>query len=267
MADARVPVDGIALIGNRFLGNDDGMTQARNIVVTGGGTGIGLAIATRFAAAGETVTITGRRKDVLAAAGEGIGARPVAFDASDPGAVQAALPDLPDRVDVLVNNAGGNTDRVREAPAPGDLPGLADAWRANLEANVLTAVLVTAALKPRFTDTVRVVTLGSIAAKQGSGSYGASKAAVEAWNTELARTLGPKGGTANVVAPGVTLDTEFFHGTLTDDWLKPRVSAAFTKRAGTPEDVASTVYFLASVEAAHVTGQVVHVNGGAYGAR
>src|SRR5207248_1076982 len=205
----------------------------------GGGTGIGLAIATRFAAAGETVTITGRRKDVLAAAGEGIGARPVAFDASDPGAVQAALPDLPDRVDVLVNNAGGNTDRVREAPAPGDLPGLADAWRANLEANVLSAVLVTAALKPRFADNVRVVTLGSIAAKQGSGSYGAAKAAIEAWNTDLARQLGAS-GSANVVAPGVTLDTEFFHGTLTEEWLSSRISVAFDKRAGTPDEVAET---------------------------
>src|SRR6185312_292359 len=134
---------------------------------------------------------------------------------------QAALAELPSRVDVLVNNAGGNTDRVREAPAAGDLKGLADAWQANFEANVLSAVLVTTALKPRFADNVRVVTLGSIAAKQGSGSYGAAKAAIEAWNTDLARQLGA-GGTANVVAPGVTLDTEFFHGTLTEEWLAPR---------------------------------------------
>ncbi|SEF36442.1 3-oxoacyl-[acyl-carrier protein] reductase [Amycolatopsis pretoriensis] len=242
------------------------MSEQREVVVTGGGTGIGLAIAARFAAAGERVTITGRRKDVLEAAAEKLGARAVAFDASDPEAVQAALAELPSRVDVLVNNAGGNTDRVREAPAPGDLAGLADAWRANFEANVVSAVLVTSALEPRFADNVRVVTLGSIAAKQGSGSYGAAKAAIEAWNTDLARRLGTA-GSANVVAPGVTLDTEFFHGTVSEEWVAERVSVAFDKRAGTPEEVAAAVEFLASVEAGHVTGQVVHVNGGAYGAR
>lgn len=240
------------------------MSEQREIVVTGGGTGIGLAIAARFAAAGERVTITGRRKDVLEAAAEKIGARAVAFDASDPAAVQAALADLPARVDVLVNNAGGNTDRVREAPA--DLAGVADAWRANFDANVVSAVLVTTALKPRFADNVRVVTLGSIAAKQGSGSYGAAKAAVEAWNTDLARQLGAA-GSANVVAPGVTLDTEFFHGTVTREWIDARVSVAFDKRAGTPDEIAETVRFLASPDAGHLTGQVVHVNGGAYGAR
>jgi 3-oxoacyl-[acyl-carrier protein] reductase len=243
------------------------MSEQREIVVTGGGTGIGLAIAGRFAAAGERVTITGRRKDVLEAAAEGIGARAVAFDASDPAAVRDALAELPGRVDVLVNNAGGNTDRVREAPAPGDLQGLADAWHANFDANVLSAVLVTAALKPRFADDVRVVTLGSVAAKQGSGSYGAAKAAIEAWNTDLARQLGPAGGSANVVAPGVTLDTEFFHGTVSEEWVNARVAVAFDKRAGTPEEVAGTVLFLAAPDAGHVTGQVVHVNGGVYGAR
>ncbi len=242
------------------------MSEQREIVVTGGGTGIGLAIAARFAAAGERVTVTGRRKDVLEAAAERIGARAVVFDASDPAAVQAALAELPERVDVLVNNAGGNTDRVREAPAPGDLAGLADAWRANFEANVVSAVLVTTALKPRFADGVRVVTLGSIAAKQGSGSYGAAKAAIEAWNTDLARQLGAA-GSANVVAPGVTLDTEFFHGTVSEEWVNARVSVAFDKRAGTPDEVAETVVFLAAPGAGHITGQVVHVNGGAYGAR
>lgn len=243
------------------------MSEQREIVVTGGGTGIGLAIAARFTAAGERVTVTGRRKDVLEAAAERIGARAVAFDASDPVAVQAALAELPGRVDVLVNNAGGNTDRVRPAPAPGDLAGLADAWRANFDANVVSAVLVTAALRPRFADNVRVVTLGSIAAKQGSGSYGAAKAAIEAWNTDLARQLGPDGGTANVVAPGVILDTEFFHGTLTEEWLNSRISAAFNRRAGRPEEVADAVRFLAEPGAGHITGQVVPVNGGAHGAR
>ncbi len=266
MAEGGFPVAGTVVVGNRFLGDDGAMTQAREIVVTGGGTGIGLAVARRFAAAGENVTITGRRKDVLAAAAEEIGARAVAFDATDPAALAGVLAELPERVDVLVNNAGGNTDRVREAPAPGDLAGLADAWRANFDANVVSAVLVTAALQSRFADDVRVVTVGSIAAKQGSGSYGAAKAAIEAWNVNLARQLGA-GGSANVVAPGVTLDTEFFHGTLTEEWLNSRISGAFNRRAATPEEIANAVVFLAAPDSGHVTGQVIHVNGGAFAAR
>ncbi|MFD8501087.1 SDR family NAD(P)-dependent oxidoreductase [Amycolatopsis sp. NPDC059657] len=243
------------------------MTEPREVVITGGGTGIGYAAAALFAKAGDNVTITGRREKVLSEAATLLGARYVAFDAADPAAVQNALAELPQRVDVLVNNAGGNTDRQREAPAEGDLAGLADAWHANLDANVLTAVLVTAGLKPRFADNARIVTIGSIAAKQGSGSYGASKSAVEAWNIDLARQLAGRGISANVIAPGVTTDTEFFHGTLTDEWLKPRVALALNKRAGRPEEVADAIFYLASPGVAHITGQVIHINGGAYSGR
>ena len=79
--------------------------MARNVVVTGGGTGIGKAAAAQFAELGDHVTITGRREDVLIATAAEIGADYVVFDASDPIAVEAALPALPERVDVLVNAA------------------------------------------------------------------------------------------------------------------------------------------------------------------
>lgn len=81
----------------------------RHVVVTGGGTGIGFAVAAAFARAGDQVTITGRREHVLkdAAAKPGASAAYSCFDASDPAAVERALPQLPGRVDVLVNNAGG----------------------------------------------------------------------------------------------------------------------------------------------------------------
>src|SRR5918997_277291 len=85
--------------------------MTRTAVVTGGGTGIGRAVAARLAEQGLDVVITGRREDVLKAAAEEIGARAVVFDAADPDAVQAALSDLPSSVDVLVNNAGGNMTR------------------------------------------------------------------------------------------------------------------------------------------------------------
>lgn len=236
----------------------------RDVVVTGGGTGIGYAIAARFVAAGDRVTITGRRADVLGAAAARLPARPVVFDAADPAGVTAALPDLPDRVDVLVNNAGGIPDPPGGPPEPGDLAGLAAAWQADLAANLFTAVLVTAGLEPRLADHARVVTLGSIAARRGGGSYGAAKAAVEAWTADLAARLGPRGITANVVSPGLVLQTEFFGGRLTEERTRRLVGETRTGRAGVPDDVAAVVRFLSSVEAGHVTGQVIHVNGGAY---
>jgi 3-oxoacyl-[acyl-carrier protein] reductase len=243
--------------------------MARQVVVTGGGTGIGYAVAEAFVKAGDEVVVTGRREHVLrdAVARLGERARSVAFDATDPEAVARALDALPGTVDVLVNNAGGNTDFDREGPADGDLAGIAAAWRAMLDANVLSAVLVTEALKPRLAAGARVVSIGSIAAHTGAGAYGAAKAAVEAWNVTLAGALGPRGGTANVVAPGLIEGTEFFRGRLSGERRERLVAATATGRAGTPEDVAAVVAFLASPEAGHVTGQVVHCNGGAHTGR
>ncbi|MEU6728994.1 SDR family oxidoreductase [Nonomuraea wenchangensis] len=235
----------------------------REVVVTGGGTGIGYAIAAAFASRGEHVTITGRREHVLKEAAGRIGADHVVFNAASPVAVQEALGALPERVDVLVNNAGGNTNLDRKQP--GDLMDVAEAWWANLNANLMSAVLVTTALAPRLSDGGRVISIGSIAARgTGSGSYGAAKAALESWTADLAAELGPRGITANVVSPGLVLDTEFFRGRLTEDGIRARVDNTRNGRPGTPSDVADTVLFLAGEGAGHVTGQVLHVNGGAY---
>ncbi|HEY3503918.1 MAG TPA: SDR family oxidoreductase [Actinocatenispora sp.] len=237
----------------------------RTIVVTGGGTGIGRASAARFAAAGHHVTILGRRPDVLAATANEIGAHAVVCDASDPAAVTAALPHLPDRVDVLVNCAGGNTDIGAEDPTT--LAGIAAAWRANLDANLTSAVLVTTALTDRLAGGGAVVQIGSIAADRGrASSYGAAKAALARWNIQLAAELGPRDITANVISCGYIEDTEFFgpgpnprHDLLIDETL--------VKRAGTPDDVAATVDFLAGPGARQITAQVLNLNGGAYPTR
>ncbi|MER5424635.1 SDR family NAD(P)-dependent oxidoreductase [Streptosporangium roseum] len=236
----------------------------REIVVTGGGTGIGAAVAAAFAAYGDRVTITGRREQVLKETADRLGVSHVAFNAANPVAVGEALERLPGRVDVLVNNAGGNTNLDR-TPDGDDLMDVAESWWANLNANLMSAVLVTSALTPRLADGGRIVTIGSIAARgTGSGSYGAAKAAVEAWTADLAAELGPRGVTANVVSPGLVVDTEFFRGRLTEEGVRRRVESTRNGRPGTPDDVAATVRFLASPEARHITGQVVHVNGGAY---
>jgi 3-oxoacyl-[acyl-carrier protein] reductase len=235
---------------------------SRTIVVTGGATGIGRAVAERFRADGETVVITGRRPEVLEKAAAEIGARAVVCDAADPAQVEALLLELPDSVDVLVNNAGGNTD-FASPDGEGDLWQLRDNWRANFDANVLTAVLTTTALAPRLAANGSVVHLGSIAGARGAGSYGAAKAALATWNQDIAAELGARGITSNVVAPGFTADTEFFQGGLSGERRQRLLEATMTKREGEPADIAAAIHFLASPAARHVTAQVLHVNGGA----
>jgi len=234
---------------------------SRNVVVTGGATGIGRATAALFAAGGDAVTIVGRRADALRGAADAIGATAVVCDLSDPAQVAAALDRFPTTVDVLVNNAGGNRDF--DGSEPGDLASLAEQWRANFDANVLTAVLVTEALSDRLADGGAVVSIGSIAAERGAESYGASKAALATWNLSRAAELGGRGITANVVAPGYVGETEFFRDTLADERRSRLIGETAIGRPGTPEDVAATIHFLASPGARHITGQVVRVNGGA----
>jgi 3-oxoacyl-[acyl-carrier protein] reductase len=241
--------------------------MARSVLVTGGGTGIGRAIAAWFVADGEEVLITGRRTKPLQDTAAELGAR-VRFavcDGADPAAVDALRPELPERVDVLVNNAGGNTDF--DHPPAKDLKGLAEAWRVNLEANLLSAVLMTELVRDRITDGASVVNIGSIAADKGNGAYGAAKAGLAAWNIGLSRELGPTGVTTNVVSPGYIGDTEFFRDQLTDTRREALIAATDTKRPGAPDDIAGTVAFLASPAARQITGQLLAVNGGEHPTR
>ncbi|WP_042420784.1 SDR family NAD(P)-dependent oxidoreductase [Streptacidiphilus anmyonensis] len=234
--------------------------MARSVVVTGGGTGIGLAVSRRFVAGGDAVTIVGRRQEVLerAAAELGPTVRPLACDLADPDAVEALLKELPGSIDVLVNNAGS-----REAGVGGGPHALLARWRGDFERNVLTAVLLTESVRDRLTPGQgRVVTISSIAALRGAGSYGASKAALHAWNHTLAGQLGPIGITANVVAPGTVAGTEFFGDRLDEAELVRRAGRTLVGRVGAPEDVAAAVHFLASPEAGYVTGEILHCNGG-----
>lgn len=235
----------------------------RNVVVTGGGTGIGRAVAASFAADGDTVVILGRRPEALhrAVAELGPAVRAVVCDATDPTQVESLRAQLPTTVDVLVNSAGGNTDLDR--PRTDDLASLAASWRANLEANLVSAVLITTVAADRLTQGGAVISIGSIAADKGAGAYGAAKAGLASWNIDLAGELGPRGVTANVVSCGYIADTEFFRDQLTDQRRDALIAATCTGRPGTPDDVAGAVAFLASSAARQITGQVLAVNGGA----
>ncbi|HEX4399477.1 MAG TPA: SDR family oxidoreductase [Trebonia sp.] len=232
----------------------------RTVIVTGGSRGIGYSVAAGFAAAGDRVLITGRHREQVeaAAAALGPGVTAAVCDAGDPAEVEALQPALPASVDVLVNNAGGNTDFDR--PEARGLKELAASWRENLDANLLSAVLMTAAVDPRLAPGGAVISIGSIAADKGAGAYGAAKAGLASWNAGLAAELGPRDLTANVIAPGYI---EFFRGRLTDRRRDNLITATANGRPGTPEDIAGTVLFLASPAARHITGQVIAVNGGA----
>lgn len=135
-------------------------------MVTGGGTGIGRAIAAAFAADGDHVIITGRRQHVLdtTAAELGDNVRAARVDAADPADVESFI-GTTDSIDVLVNNAGGNTDFDR--PAPEGLAALADNWHSNFSANVVSAVLMTTACLDFMQPGGSIVTIGSIAADKG----------------------------------------------------------------------------------------------------
>ncbi|MCP2339253.1 SDR family NAD(P)-dependent oxidoreductase [Actinomadura rupiterrae] len=237
--------------------------MARTVVVSGGGTGIGRAVARRFAADGDQVVVIGRRAEVLERAAKEIGGTALRADLSEPADVERVRDELAERfggIDVLVNNAGGNVER--HGDGGGDV---AARWTGNFRANVLTAVLPTEALRDLLNPSGRVVFLTSIAALRGSGgsSYGPMKAALHPYSGDLAAALGPRGITVNVVAPGFIDDTEFFGGTLEEERRAMLVGQTHTGRAGTPQDVAETVHWLASPGAGHITAQIIQVNGGA----
>ncbi|MBN0043914.1 SDR family oxidoreductase [Streptomyces actuosus] len=242
--------------------------MARNVVISGGGTGIGLAAAQAFAADGDRVLLLGRRAEVLERAGVP-GALTHAADLSDPAGVRGAARLVAEEfgaVDVLIHSAGGAG--YLEPPSDSDDPldTVAYDWTLNFRLNTLTAVLLTEALKDRLAEPGgRVLFIGSIAAYRGSGSgaYAAAKAALHPYTHHLARQLGPRGVTVNVVAPGYVEDTGFFGGGMTEERRAQRIAETSTGRAGTPGDVAATLHWLASPGAGHITSQIIQVNGGA----
>ena len=246
--------------------------RGRFAVVTGAGTGIGAAVAGALAADGFGLVLVGRRPDRLEAVASALTARhpdlvahPRSVDVTDVAAVGALWTWVAGElgtVDVLVNNAGSPQPKIE-----GGLEAIAAAWESTWRANTLSVVLMTEGAKPLLARPGgRIVTIGSFAAQLGTGSpaYAAAKASLETYAVSLARELGPEAITANVVAPGYTDGTELLAGRITPERHERLVAATASRRAGTPEEIASLVAYLASPAAGYVNGQTITANGGTY---
>jgi len=235
-------------------------------LVTGASRGIGAAIAKTLAAQGAIVVAAARGANADASVAEIISkggkAEAASFDVTDSATVEVVVTGTlarHGRLDILVNNAGITRDQLMVRMKRDD-------WDAVIATNLTAAYTCTqAVLRPMIKQRRgRIITISSVVGQMGNAgqvNYAASKAGLIGMSKALAREVASRGITVNVVAPGL-IDTDMTRalGAGSSDWA----SQIPLGRLGTPEDVANTVCFLASDEAAYITGQVLAVNGGMY---
>jgi 3-oxoacyl-[acyl-carrier protein] reductase len=235
------------------MGQDSGM--ARSVLVTGGSRGIGRAVADAFVAAGDNVAVTTRD----GRAGDGVYA--VACDVTDAAQVDAAFEQVEAHqgaVEVLVANAGITRDTLLLRMSDDD-------WADVLDTNLTGAFRVAkrasrGMLRMRRGRIVFISSVVGLSGSAGQANYAASKAGLVGLARSIARELGSRGITANVVAPGF-VDTDMT-AALPDDRRAEVLGQIPLGRYATADEVAGVVRWLASDDAAYVTGAVVPVDGG-----
>lgn len=243
-------------LGDRF--------EDRVVLITGGGTGIGLAAAERFVALGARVVVTGRREEPLKAFAEAHPERAayLSADVSQGGEAERIVAFVVERfgrLDVLVNNAAGHFSKPLVETSDDEIRGL-------LELNVTGVLTLTRAALPELIQRKgSVVNLSSVvsrAAVPGYSTYGTSKAAVDQITRNLAVELGPQGVRVNAVAPGLTVTPMSKEIRENDAFVEHFVAQTPLGRLGEPAEIAPAITFLASAEARWITGQVLQVSGG-----
>jgi len=237
--------------------------SGKSALVTGASGGIGGAIARALYGAGASVGLSGTRQDPLDALAAELGGRAhvLPCNLSDPGAVDA-LPkqaaEAMGAVDILVNNAGITRDQVFMRMSDDD-------WQAVLDVN-LTATMrlcrgvMRPMMKARWGRIINISSIVGATGNPGQANYAASKAGIVGMTKSIAYEVASRGITANCIAPGfiATAMTD----KLTDDQTAKINAQIPAGRMGAPDEIAAAALYLASPEAAYVTGTTLHVNGG-----
>ncbi|HEV8582775.1 MAG TPA: 3-oxoacyl-[acyl-carrier-protein] reductase [Thermoanaerobaculia bacterium] len=242
--------------------------DGKTALVTGASQGIGEAIAKLLAAQGARVALAARNEEKLKQlaayidAGGGC-ARPLALDVTRPETFAERLKSLPEdyaNVDILVNNAGVTADNLLARMSLDD-------WERVLRTNLtgafaLTKEVVRGMMRRRWGRVINISSVVGMMGNAGQANYAASKAGLIGFTKSLARELGSRNITVNVVAPGYiqTAMTE----NLPETSREELTSAIALKRLGTVDDVAWAVLFLASEEGGYITGHTLNVSGGLY---
>ena len=236
----------------------------KRALVTGGSGGIGAAICHRLAADGHHVIVHANRSRAKADAivaeirAQNGSAEAIDFDITDRAASAAALEALLEHgpIQILVNNAGIHDDAV--------FPGMTGAqWDSVLDVSLngffnVTQPLTLPMIRTRWGRIINISSVAGITGNRGQVNYSAAKGALHAASKSLALELASRNITVNVVAPGI-IATDMIEGSFNAEAIKQIVPM---KRAGKPEEVADLVAFLASTQAAYISGQVISINGG-----
>jgi len=242
--------------------------EGKVALVTGASRGIGKAIATQLQSLGATVIGTATSESgankiteyLTTENGSGMGL--VLNVTSDESIAEmfTAIKEAHGSIDILVNNAGITRDNIFMRMKD-------DEWSDIIDTNLTSVFKVSkAAIRPMMKKrTGRIINIGSVVGTMGNAgqvNYATAKAGLLGFTKALAREVASRGITVNTVSPGF-IDTDMTQG-LTDEQKEGIFSQVPANRLGKPEEIASTVAFLASDSAAYITGETIHVNGGMY---
>jgi 3-oxoacyl-[acyl-carrier protein] reductase len=240
--------------------------QGEFALVTGASRGIGAAIADELAAQGATVIGTATSDAGAQAIGERLSARGGhgrVLDVANAGSIDALIDGIGKdigAISILVNNAGITRDNLLMRMKDED-------WQAIIDTN-LTSVFRTSKavmrpmMKARKGRIINIASVVGVTGNAGQANYAAAKAGIIAFSKSMAREIGSRGVTVNVVAPGF-IDTDMTKS-LPEDAKTAMLGQIALGHFGQPSDIARAVAFLAGPAAAYITGETLHVNGGMY---